>query len=114
MLMTLVLPATIFVAIFRRQLWNIDLILNRTLVYGSLTAGVIAVYALVVGGLGALLHTRSNLVLSLINTASSPFIFNKLQGADRAQAIVKARDANSPPRPHPRNQKLATSQIPAV
>ena len=45
MLITLVLPATIFISIFRHQLWDIDLILNRTLVYSGMSIGIVAVYA---------------------------------------------------------------------
>lgn len=79
MLMTLVLPATIFIAIFRHQLWDIDLILNRTLVYGGLTAGIIAAYALIVGGLGALLHARSSFLLSLVATGLIALLFQPVR-----------------------------------
>lgn len=86
MLMTLALPVTIFVSIFRHQLWDIDLILNRTLVYGGLTAGIIAVYALIVGGLGALLHTQSNFLLSLMATGLIAILFQPVR--ERLQRAV--------------------------
>ena len=86
MLMTLVLPATIFIAIFRYQLWDIDLVINRTLVYGGLTAGVIAVYALVVGGLGALLHARGNFLLALLATGLIAVLFQPAR--ERLQQAV--------------------------
>lgn len=51
---TIALPAAIFAAILRDRLWDMAIILNRTLVYGGLTVGVTAVYLLMVGGLGLL------------------------------------------------------------
>lgn len=86
MLMTLVLPAATFIAIFRHQLWDIDLIINRTLVYGGLSAGIVAVYALVVGGLGALLHSQGNFALTLLATGLIAVLFQPAR--ERLQRVV--------------------------
>lgn len=86
MLITLFLPATIFIAIFRHNLWDIDLILNRTLVYGILTAGIIAFYTLIVGGVGALLHNRSNFLLSLVATGVIALLFQPVR--ERLQRTI--------------------------
>lgn len=48
------IPATIGVAILRHRLWDLDVVINRSLVYGFTTAGILAVYVAVVVLLGDL------------------------------------------------------------
>jgi GAF domain-containing protein len=76
--MFLLIPCSISIAVLRSHLWDIDLIINRTLVYGTLTACVVALYVLVVVGLGALLQTRGNLLISLLTTALIAVLFQPL------------------------------------
>ena len=75
----LLIPLTIGFAILRYRLWDIDVIIKRTLVYGILTACVIGIYVLVVGYLGALFHTGSNLAISLLATGLVAVLFQPLR-----------------------------------
>ena len=59
-------PVASGVAILRYRLYDIDLLINRSLVYGALTATVIGVYVLVVGWLGAVFQARGSLGVSLL------------------------------------------------
>lgn len=67
------------VAILRYRLYDIDLIINRTLVYGALTAGVIAIYVLVVGAVGLLFQQASNLFISLVATGLAALLIQPLR-----------------------------------
>ncbi|MFL5954358.1 MAG: histidine kinase [Gaiellaceae bacterium] len=53
-----VIPAAIGIAVFRYRLFDIELILSRTLVYGTLTACVIAGYVAVFAGVDRLIQAR--------------------------------------------------------
>jgi signal transduction histidine kinase len=65
-LFVLGIAVSISIAILRYRLYDIDLVINRTLVYGALTAAIVVVYVLVVGGLGILFQAQGSLMLSLL------------------------------------------------
>jgi hypothetical protein len=75
----LLIPFSIGIAVLRYNLWDIDLVINRALVYGALTVGVVLLYVLVVGGLGALLQLRGNLIISLLATGLAAVLFAPLR-----------------------------------
>ncbi|HEX2742721.1 MAG TPA: sensor histidine kinase [Rubrobacter sp.] len=75
----LFIPLSIGVAILRYRLWDIDLIINRTLVYVALTVSIIVFYGLVVSGLGALFRTDDDFVISLIATGLVAVMFAPLR-----------------------------------
>jgi len=79
-LVRLPLPIALAVAILRYRLFDIDVIINRTLVYGALTASVVGIYVLVVGYLGTLFQTGGNLVISLAATGLVAVLFQPLRG----------------------------------
>ncbi len=70
-----IIPACVALAVLRRRLWDIDLVIYRTLVYAALTALVGGLYVLLVGGLGALLPARGNLLASLAATGLIAALF---------------------------------------
>jgi signal transduction histidine kinase len=71
----LIFPICTAIAILRYRLFDIDLLINRALVYLVLTAGVVGVYVLVVSYLGTLFRTQDDLVLSLIATSLVAVLF---------------------------------------
>src|SRR5690606_8139078 len=72
-------PVAIGIAILKYRLYDIDLIINRTLVYGGLTGCVVGLYVLVVVYLGSLLRTDGNLLVSLIATGLVAVLFAPLR-----------------------------------
>lgn len=58
------LPLGIAVASLRYRLWDVDLVINRTLVYAVLTSVVVAVYVVVVLAVGDLLGDRTGAPLA--------------------------------------------------
>ena len=75
----LVLPVFTYIAILRYHLYDIDRLINRTLVYGALTACIVGIYVLAVGGLGALFQARGNLAVSLLATGVVAVLFQPLR-----------------------------------
>ncbi len=74
------------IAILRHRLYDIDLIINRTLVYGALSAGVVGLYILLVGALGALFQSSGSLLVSLIATGLVAVLFQPLR--ERLQRAI--------------------------
>lgn len=75
----LAFPITLAVAILRYRLFDIDLILSRALVYGTLTLCVVGLYIGMVAYLGALFRSENNLILSLIATGVVAVMFQPLR-----------------------------------
>jgi signal transduction histidine kinase len=55
---SLPLPLAIGLAVLQRRLYDLPLVLNRSLTYGALWLAIAAVYGLTVGGVGAMLRQR--------------------------------------------------------
>lgn len=75
-------------AVLRYRLFDIDLVVRRTLLYGGLTLGVGAVYGLLVATAGVLSLGSDNLLVSLFATGTVALVFGPLRarlqrGVDR-------------------------------
>ena len=66
-----VIPVAIAVAVLKYHLYDIDVVINRALVYGLLAAFITAVYVAIVVGIGTLVGSggQPNLALSIVATA---------------------------------------------
>lgn len=80
------IPLSIGVAVLRHNLFDIDILINRTLVYSLLTACVVSLYAAIVGGLGALFQAQGSLLFSLLATGFIAVLFQTLR--ERLQRAI--------------------------
>jgi signal transduction histidine kinase len=80
------LPVAIGIGVLRYRLYDIDLIINRALVYGGLAAVITAVYVLLVVGIGAMIGSNQRFLLSLVATAVIALAFQPLR--QRAQRLA--------------------------
>jgi signal transduction histidine kinase len=83
-----VLPATIGVAIIGYGLYDIDVFISRTLVYGSLAVFITAVYVGIAVGIGTLVGSggKPNLALSILATAIVAIGFQPVR--ERVQKVA--------------------------
>ena len=75
----LVVPISFAAAILRYQLFGIDLVLNRTLVYGMLTAITVGIYIFMVSLLSAVLPTGNNRLALFLGTGVVAVLFQPLR-----------------------------------
>jgi two-component system, NarL family, sensor kinase len=68
------------VAILQHRLYDIDLIINRTIVYAALTLAVAALYVAAVGALGSLFRSEENLLIGFFATGVVAILFQPLHG----------------------------------
>lgn len=83
-LTTTMLALSIGVAILRHRLYDIDVVVNRSLLYGGLTVCVVTLSAAIVGLLGLLIPDTA--LLSMLGTAVAVALVLPLR--DRAQRLV--------------------------
>jgi signal transduction histidine kinase len=74
-----ILPVSLTIAITRYHLWDIDLVINRTLLVGALTISIIILYVLVVGAAALLFQAQSNWLIALAATGLVAVLFQPLR-----------------------------------
>jgi signal transduction histidine kinase len=73
------LPISFTFAVMRYRLYDVDKVINRTLVYGALTACVVIIYVLIVGTLGTFFQAQGNLLIALLATGIVAVLFQPLR-----------------------------------
>jgi signal transduction histidine kinase len=91
----LCLYAAIAIAVLKYRLYEIDIVINRTVLYGTLAAFITAVYAGLVAGVGTLVGNRHSALLSALAAAVVAIAFQPVrQWAGRlANRVVYGRRA---------------------
>jgi signal transduction histidine kinase len=72
------IAAAAAVAIVGYGLYDVDILINRTLVYGVMTGVVLLIYAVVVGGAGLLFQTQGSPLLAILATALVAILFQPI------------------------------------
>jgi signal transduction histidine kinase len=73
------IPITLMFAVLRQRLWNIDPLVKRTLVYGSLSVCIVLMYTVTVFYLSRVFQTRDDYVASLLATVVVAVAFAPLK-----------------------------------
>jgi len=82
----LALPTAATIAILKYRLYDIDIVINKTVVYGVLAAFFTAIYVAVVVGIGAAVGSRSNTPLTIVAAVLMAVAFQPVR--DRARRFA--------------------------
>jgi hypothetical protein len=82
------IPLTIAISILRYRLWDIDFIINKTLVYGALTAALTFVYFMSVALLQQVFPAESPIAI-VLSTLAIAALFSRLRR--RIQNVIDKR-----------------------
>jgi signal transduction histidine kinase len=80
------IPAAVAIAILKYRLYEIDVIINRAVVYGLLAGALTLVYVAVVAGVGAVVGKQGNSVLTLAAAVAIAVLFQPFRR--RAQRVA--------------------------
>ncbi|MDP6454477.1 MAG: ATP-binding protein [SAR202 cluster bacterium] len=72
-------PVLIGVSVLRYRLWNINVFINRTLVYAVLLTSVAGIYVLMVGALGQIFQSIGNVFFATLATGIIALLFNPMR-----------------------------------
>src|SRR5919106_3368519 len=91
----LLIPISAGIAILRHRLYDIDLVINKTVAYGALAAFVTVVYVGIVVGIGALVGSRGNAFLTILATAIIALAFQpvRVRASHLANRLVYGKRA---------------------
>lgn len=81
-----IVPVTLSIAILRSRLWNIDFVINRTLIYVILIMATMALYVFMIGFFGNLFRIGDQGFLAFITTGIVALVFHPLHV--RLQSVV--------------------------
>jgi signal transduction histidine kinase len=75
----LFIPVSVAISVLRYRLWDIDILINRTLVYGALTGVVVSAFVILVGFLSILFQSSGNSIIAIVATGLIALLFNPLR-----------------------------------
>lgn len=88
-IVAVVVAGTFAIAIFRYRLWDVDLVVRRSLVYGVLWVAIAAVYLAVAAGLGLAAGSRFPIAVAIGLTLAATIAFEPLRR--RLESVANRR-----------------------
>jgi signal transduction histidine kinase len=80
------IPASVAIAILKYRLYDLDVVIRKTVVFGLLAVFITAVYAAIVGGVGAILGSKGSTTLSFAAAAALAVLFQPARDQARGFA----------------------------
>ena len=72
-------PLSVTFAILRYRLYDIDILINRTVVYGMLSTSIVGLYMLVVGTLSVVFQSSGHTVIAILSSGLAAILVQPLR-----------------------------------